>query len=212
MHRHPDGGSFHDQREHGWPRRRVIWSCEREKGPLLTRYFLLRTPFVAVYLHHLHASDEDRALHDHPWSFITFLLSSGYFEWTPGPQTSGPRFRAVPGRDGWWHVEDTGHSDPVKGRWLVGHYHDGLPDPQGMAERDAAYKNDRHGSWRESKPVRTWRPRFSILWRPAEWQHRLELVRPTWTLVVRFRRRREWGFITPAGWLDWRAYGKEWCD
>ncbi len=101
-----------------------------------------------IYLHHLHASDEDRALHDHPWSFIAVLLSNGYWEWIQ-----------------------------VKG---------GLR--------------------------KVWRRRLSVLWRPAEWQHRLELVQPTWTLVLRFRRRREWGFWTAMGWLDYRAYGKEWCD
>jgi hypothetical protein len=127
-----------------WPRRRVIWSCGQAKGPLLTRYFLWHGHRLGIFLHHLHASDEDRALHDHPWSFLTCLLSGGYFEWTPAG--------------------------------------------------------------------RSWRRRFSILYRPAEWQHRLELVRPVWTLVVRFRRRRPWGFITPTGWQEWRAYGKDWCD
>lgn len=153
--RRAEGGSFHDQPVHGWPKRRVIWSCEASRGPLLTRYFLINTPRVALYLHHLHASDEDRALHDHPWSFITFLISGGYFE-----------HYAVPGMT-------NDHSRLV---------------------------------------VRSWRRRFSVLWRPAEWQHRLELVKPTWTLVLRFRRRRQWGFITSGGWRDWISYGKEWCD
>lgn len=148
--RRADGHSFHDQPAQGFPRRRVIWSCTASRGPLLTRYYLLDTRWGAIYLHHLHASDEDRALHDHPWSFIAVLLSSGYYEHTPSMQRLGS--------------------------------------------------------------VRTWRRRFSVLYRPALWQHRLELVRPTWTLVVRGPYRRVWGFITPGGWLDWRAYGKEWCD
>jgi hypothetical protein len=148
MMRRPDGGSFHDQPVHGWPKRRVIWSCSAERGPLLTRYYLIDTRWFALYLHHLQASDEDRALHDHPWSFVTVLLSGGYYE----------------------HVRI------------------------GIAT------------------VRQWRRRFSVLWRPAEWQHRLELVRPTWTLVLRLRRRREWGFITSRGWLHWKAYGREFCD
>jgi hypothetical protein len=144
--RAPDGSSFRlDRRENNrWPRRRVIWSCQEERGPLLTRYFLFQTRCVGLYLHCLHSSDEDRALHDHPWSFVTFLFHRGYHEHTP----SG----------------------------------------------------------------RFWRRRFSVLWRPAEWQHRLEVSQPTWTLVLRLRRRREWGFWLPTGWLDWRAYGKEWCD
>jgi hypothetical protein len=142
--RQADGTSFFDQPRHGWPRRRVIASCDASKGPLLTRYYLLDTKRAALYLHHLHTSDEDRALHDHPWSFVTLLLSGGYYEHTT--------------------------------------------------------------------TERLWRRRFSVLYRPAEWQHRLELVRPTWTLVLRLSRRREWGFITRAGWLDWRSYGRQWCD
>jgi hypothetical protein len=150
--RRENGASSYDDPPTGyWPKKRVIWACDWMRGKLLTRYFLLRTPVFAVYLHHLHVSDEDRALHDHPWSFVTFLLSSGYYEWTPVGQGVG----AV---------------------------------------------------------VRTWRRRFSVLYRPATWQHRLELVKPTWTLVLRFRTVRDWGFITPDGWLDWRSYGKRWCD
>lgn len=171
--RRTDGGSFHDQPVHGWPRRRVIWSCDASKGPLLTRYFLIQTRWFALYLHHLHASDEDRALHDHPWSFVTFLLSGGYFEHTPMPE----------------------HDQQVCG----------CRDASWCPFNPAASKVTPH-------TVRTWRRRFSLLWRPAEWQHRLELVKPTWTLVLRLRRRRQWGFITRSGWQDWISYGKEWCD
>lgn len=142
--RRTDGTSYFDQPIHGWPRRRVISSCDASRGPLLTRYHLVSNRWFGLYLHHLHASDEDRALHDHPWSFVTVLLSSGYWEWTP----------------------------------------------EGAS----------------------WKRRFSVLYRPAEWAHRLELVRPTWTLVFRWRIRRDWGFVTKSGWLHWRDYGKLWCD
>lgn len=133
-----------DEPSRGWPRRRTIMSCASEHGVLLVRYFVFQSERLAVYVHHLMTSDEDRALHDHPWSFVTFLMSSGYYEHTP-----------------------TG---------------------------------------------RHWRRRFSVLYRPATWQHRLELVKPTWTLVFRFRRVRVWGFITKGGWMDWRTYGREFCD
>ncbi len=128
-------------------RRRVIQQCTGG-AVLLVRYYVIDTRWFAVYVHHLQSSDEDRALHDHPWSFLTFLISSGYYEWVP-----------VTGGE-----------------------------------------------------ARRWRRQFSILWRPAEWQHRLELVKPTWTLVFRLRRRREWGFVTRNGWLHWKAYGREFCD
>lgn len=123
---------------------RTVLSCQSDRGPLFTRYFLCATRWFAIYVHHLHTSDEDRALHDHPWSFVTFLLSGGYFEHTP---------------------------------------------------------EGRH-----------WRRRFSLLYRPAEWLHRLELVQPTWTVLIHFRRRRLWGFRFADGrWEEWRAYHANWC-
>lgn len=146
------------EERHGF--KRVIMSCTEERGPLLTRYHLIRTRWFGLYLHHLHTSDEDRALHDHPWTFATVLLSGGYFE----------------------HVQE--HTYQLRDcRWT-----------------------------RVPCTSRYWRPRFSVLWRPAEFAHRLELVSPVWTLVLRFRVRRDWGFFTPGGWLHWRAYSDKFCD
>src|SRR5258706_648975 len=108
--------------------------------PLLIRYFLFRSKLLGIYLHRLCRSDEDRALHDHPWAFISIILTSGYVEHTPrGKQWHGPG---------------------------------------------------------------------SILLRPAKWQHRLELDKPAWTLVIRFRRVREWGFHWPARWIPWQEVDK----
>lgn len=127
-----------------WPKRRVIMSCQKERGPLLVRYFLFRSPWVSVFLHHLMSSDEDRALHDHPWTFITWLVSGGY--------------------------------------------------------------------WEHTTTERIWRKRFSVLYRPAEWQHCLELTKPVWTVVVKFKSRRTWGFITKDGWQKWTNYLTAWCN
>lgn len=148
--------------------KQIIWSCQADNGPLLIRYFLIRTRWFGVYLHHFLASDEDRALHDHPWGYIAFLFHSGYWEW--------------------------------------------IPRADGGSER-------------------MWRRRFSILIRPATWQHRVELPghytytrihdgfysqrcdnKPVWTLVFRGPIRREWGFWLPEGWTHWKDYGKRYCD
>jgi hypothetical protein len=143
-----------------WPKRRVIQACTGNK-PLLIRYFLLHTKPLSIFLHHFLQSDEDRALHDHPWSFWTFLLSGGY--------------------------------------------------------------------WEHTQTERLWRPRFSLMFRPAEWQHRVELEKvwkpvdkrvarfvlvekPIWTLVIKFRSRREWGFIMKDGWMKWSDYLTQWCN
>jgi len=37
----------------------------------------------SLKLHIILKSDEDRAFHDHPWTFATLMLCGGYFEHTP---------------------------------------------------------------------------------------------------------------------------------
>lgn len=147
------GVSQHEQHSRRWPRRRTIWNCESAKGPLFTRYYLFESKLVSIYVHCFHTSDDDRNPHDHPWSFLTIPLSSGY-----------------------WDVS------------RVYFTHD--------------YEERRE--W-----VGRFRPRF----RPATHRHIVILDKPnTWTLVFRFRRVRDWGFWTKTGWMQWQAYGKEWCD
>lgn len=50
-------------------------------GPLLVRYQIIRHPkFWGIFLHKLCRSDHDRALHDHPWPFVSIVLWGGYKE------------------------------------------------------------------------------------------------------------------------------------
>jgi len=123
-----------------FPRRVIGSEHGLQKAPLLIRYFLIRSKYFGLYLHRLCRSDEDRALHDHPWTFVSVILTAGYIEHTP----SGAK-RQRPG---------------------------------------------------------------AILYRPALWQHRLELTRPAWTLVFRFEKYREWGFHCPQGWMPWYEFDK----
>lgn len=127
------------------PRKVITDPCAApEVGPLMVRYRLLRTPWFNVYLHHFLRSDFDRACHDHPWDFTTFLIGGGYWENTP------------------------------MGRF--------------------------------------WRRQFSVLHRCAEWQHWVEVVKPVWTLILVRPKRREWGFITPRGWVQWRDFERSGCE
>jgi hypothetical protein len=141
--------------------RRLIGACTGG-GLLLTRYHIFDNRWFGVYLHRLNQSDEERAPHDHPWSFISVLLTGGYTEVTPV-------FCSVNG--GCTPAEDK--------RW----YH-----------------------------------QLSVLFRPAEYIHRLELTKPTWTLVLRGPERRTWGFwvVNPTNmtreWMDHREYGEKFCE
>lgn len=69
-----------------WAERRqpdvVIGGQER---PYLRRWFLIpRNPVFNIYVHQFLRSDDDRALHDHPWLFnCSVLLEGDYLEHTP---------------------------------------------------------------------------------------------------------------------------------
>lgn len=124
---------------------RIKGHCYEKLGPYLDRFYILgdyrRTSWLGfnIYLHHIWRSDIERDLHDHPWSFISLILTGRYEEVTPAD----------------CRVFSAG----------------------------------------------------SILLRPAEWQHRLVLSRPMWTLVFSFKKRRSWGFHTDLGWVHHSAYG-----
>lgn len=50
----------------------------------LERWWVVpRNPFCNVYLHRINRSDDDRALHDHPWMNCSVVLRGGYAEHMP---------------------------------------------------------------------------------------------------------------------------------
>jgi hypothetical protein len=44
------------------------------------RLRMLRTPWFSVYLHRIAQKDADEDLHDHPWTFASFVLWGRYIE------------------------------------------------------------------------------------------------------------------------------------
>jgi len=60
--------------------------------PYMLRWHLLpRNDWFNIYLHQFLRSDDDRALHDHPYRWnMSCMLQGGYLEWVPGVlKTSG---------------------------------------------------------------------------------------------------------------------------
>lgn len=52
-------------------------------GPYMYRWWLIpRNRVFNIYLHCFMRSDDDRALHDHPWFWCSFLLAGAYVEHT----------------------------------------------------------------------------------------------------------------------------------
>ena len=72
-------------------RRAIRWALGREpdhvigghEDPYLERWFAIpRNRWFNVYVHRFCRSDDDRALHDHPWINCSVLLEGSYVEHT----------------------------------------------------------------------------------------------------------------------------------
>lgn len=64
----------------------------RPENPYLTRWDILGTRYGSnwlprLFLHRFHRSDLDAALHDHPWGFVSLILTRGYWEERECPET-----------------------------------------------------------------------------------------------------------------------------
>lgn len=59
-------------------KKKVIVNCDRD--PYLHRWYVFQSDRVALFVHKFVRSDEDRALHDHPWSFLVIPVWRGYIE------------------------------------------------------------------------------------------------------------------------------------
>lgn len=137
-------------------KRREIVNCDRDL--YLIRWFVIRTKHLGLFIHKFVRSDEDRALHDHPWSFLVIPIWRGY----------------------WEHYEIFGNHLP---------------------------------------PGRTFKcrrvlPILGARIRQATYRHRVELIdgKPSWSLFFRFRKRREWGFWMPEGFVHWNTFWQDKCE
>ena len=53
-------------------------------APYLRRWWIIpRNRLFNIYLHQILRSDDDRALHDHPWINCSIILKGRYMEVTP---------------------------------------------------------------------------------------------------------------------------------
>lgn len=198
-------------------------------GPYLMRWWLFgaskkpdaegnpkpRRPFgLSVYFHCFLRSDDDRALHDHPWDFFTVLLFGSYKEHRNG----GPEYLSKSCTELWdWRgannieVVDTRehYDDPVR---VIRQYHEGsiirgratdlhrvalIPQHFGNGPAMSACGRFPHAMtdlpWMTSDEA--WR--VYQMWR-------VEV--PAWTLFVAGKWQRRWGFMCRHGWKHWREF------
>ena len=62
---------------------KIKWAETLGRGecPYLKRW-RFQTPWFSVRLHHFYRSDDKRAFHDHPFSFVTVVLHGAYYDWS----------------------------------------------------------------------------------------------------------------------------------
>lgn len=65
-------------------RRHADFIIGKEDSPYLLRWWIIpRNRWFNIYLHKIVRSDDDRALHDHPWWNCSIILKGGYQEVMP---------------------------------------------------------------------------------------------------------------------------------
>lgn len=171
---------------------RRIMNCERKA--YLWRWYLIRSKAFAVFLHNFVRSDEDRALHDHPWRFIVIPIWRGY----------------------WEHSEDAITCDQCGGTGVFTIKEHGGGFWVNCA--DHCFTCGGTGTLTRQLRRRVF-PLIGARMRPATFAHRVELFEDrdgnplhAWSIFIRFREVRDWGFLLPSGWQDWRQWWAEKCE
>jgi hypothetical protein len=151
----------------------------------LRRFYLVKSRWFNIFVHHIMRSDDDPDPHDHPWWFFTLVLRGGYYDeqWRWEPTYMVP-------------IVDTFAETPDAAKRII--RSDWSPDWYGSR------------TFRRYALVRAGSVRF----RSAHHVHRVILRQnmPSWSLVVAGPTRREWGFVRAGKWVWWRRYLGVWGD
>lgn len=172
---------------------KVIVNCERQ--PYLHRWYLIKREWLSLFLHKFVRSDEDRALHDHPWGFVVIPIWRGYIEHSDRPKFSPEIMARV----------------RISYFWLLR-----SPDPLTRRAAESAIREVAN----ERQPIRrrVW-PIIGTRIRSATYRHRVELMTdkagnplPSWSLFFHFKRVRDWGFWPKEGFTLWNKWWQEKCE
>lgn len=140
-------------------------TLNRQDGtPYLLRWHVIpRNKRFNIYLHKFLGSDDDRALHDHPWWFVSILLKGRY----------------------WEHRADGSRN---------------LRKAPSIAFRRATTA---HRVELEHGLVKIWESKLPQGGKAVGLAHQ---DKPATTLILTGRVVREWGFLCPSGWKNWRKF------
>lgn len=175
---------------------KVIINCV--KDPYLIRWYLIRNRWFALFLHKFVRSDEDRALHDHPWNFIVMPIWQGYTEYYE-------ELLSCPACGGQTGVECLKCSNAKlaivkthRARLFIPIYR--------RAEWAHRVQLDPCDNYSEDFDTEDDCPTCKGT-----------CCKPSWSLFMRFSERRVWGFWNPVSWgkyvfQQWNDWNKERCE
>lgn len=144
-----------------------------------------RNRFFNIYLHKFVLSDEDRALHDHPWWNCSILIDGRYIEWTPDSEAIKRNNQKVLNTrmgGGYQPFEFVGNAQHSRREGFV------YFRRASQAHRVELY---RHIGWHQNL-IENKYPKYE----------------PVITLFITGPKIREWGFLCPKGWRHWQDF----CD
>lgn len=168
-----------------------------KEQPYMRRWWLIpRNRFFNIYLHNILRSDDDRALHDHPWRWCSILLRGAYFEIT----------RLAEGKD--FMIDTNGEFVDVLDQYSADeHTIQWVPDGTVEVMHDALLMPGKGLT-----PIIMRKRRYSagsIRIRSPLTAHRLEVdtkAGSCWTIFITGPSRRVWGFHCPKGWVPWDQF------
>lgn len=163
--------------------KKVIVNCDRD--PYLIRWYVIRTERFAIFIHKFIRSDEDRALHDHPWNFIVIPIWRGYIEHSESDLVDPASVGYVPSR--------TRALQQKRRVWPI----------IGTRKRPATYRH-------RVELLRVWE-QWEGLTTPPYWS-RVDAELPSWSIFIRFREWRQWGFWPKEGWIAWNKWWQNHCE
>lgn len=123
--------------------------CSPSGDVYMKRLTLIECRWFSIKLHTIVRGDWARDLHDHPWSFITFIMCQGYWEVTPAGKFWRKPFRFYYRPAHWKHrvmimdrpVRTIVFTGPKKREW--GFWVDGEFVDWKSYEMDAVYPVER---------------------------------------------------------------------
>lgn len=179
--------------------KKEIVNCDRDT--YLHRWYLTprSSTLFGIFIHKFIRSDEDRAVHDHPWNFIVIPIWRGYYEWREESCRRCDGLGVILRRFGSCICPDCNSAMKVIRPKRV------LPI-LGTRFRRGTYKHrvELLSGMVEIEPFELFNNSGIVV--------AIEQELPSWSIFIRFKKFRDWGFHTPEGWIQWNKWWQEKCE